>query len=95
LRKFSSILPANARLTTVDLTASPSRRPGAYNPYTGEVTKSSVKQAEPIKLKPIEPVPVEPIKLDKVSLSQEAEALKNDPKTEAITKTHNKLKGYG
>ena len=87
MKKFSSILPANARITTVDLTASPSRRPGAYNPYTGEVTKPS--------MSPIKPVPLEPIKLDKISLSPEAEALKNDPKTEELTKTHTKLKGYG
>lgn len=94
MRKFSSILPANARLTTVDLTASPSRRPGAYNPYTGEVIKSSIKPIVPVPIKPIEPVAVEPIKLDKVSISEEAEALKDDPVTEAIAKNHNKIKGY-
>ena len=86
MKKFSSILPSNSRLTTVDLNASPSRRPGSYNPFTGQVEKSAVK--------PIKPPAMEPIKLDKVSFSPEAEALNNNPKAEAITKTHTKYKGY-
>ncbi len=88
MKKFSSILPANKRLTTVDLTASPTRRPGSYNPYTGEITRS-------VAMDPIKPAAVEPMKIDKVSLSSEAEALKDGPKTEVLDKTHTKLKGYG
>ena len=86
MRKFSSILPANSRLTTVDLTASPSRRPGSYNPYTGEIAKPSTQ--------PLVAAAKEPIKVDKLTLSPEAKALKNDSITDAITNNHNKFKGH-
>ena len=71
LRKISSILPANSRLTSVDLSATSARRPGAYSPY-GESTKSEARNHR-----------LENsgrIKLDKVSISEESKNIKDQTK---------------
>ncbi len=98
VKKFSSILPANSRLTTVDLSASPSRRPGSYNPFTGKIVQGK----QSIKMAPIKGVA--PTQLDKVSISKEAKDaevqkigvtdINNEEKTSSVLSKHIKYKGY-
>ncbi len=73
MRKISSILPANSRLTTVDLTDGPTRRPGSYDALAVSKKPSAVQRLQGS----------QGLALDKVTLSSEAQKAHIENSTES------------